>query len=84
MKVNNDILDQNKVFGIIAAITAFLLLIPAVGSQFYTDMNWTASDYIAAGLLIFTAFTAYVLIARRVKKNKILLAGIILVVFAYI
>jgi hypothetical protein len=49
----------------IAAVTGLLLLIPFIAMQFTPEVNWTASDFVFAGALIFGTGLAYELIARR-------------------
>ncbi|MBD2715941.1 hypothetical protein IC231_12925 [Hymenobacter sp. BT646] len=42
-----------------------LLLIPLVAMQFTQEVNWTFSDFVFAGVLLFGTGTTYVLIARK-------------------
>lgn len=49
----------------IALITGLLLLIPLVAMQFTPEVNWTFSDFVFAGVLLFGTGTTYVLIARK-------------------
>ncbi|HZX79397.1 MAG TPA: hypothetical protein VFE72_00390 [Lysobacter sp.] len=46
------------------ATAAALLLVPAVAMRFDTGVNWTASDFVAMGLLLTAACGAFELAAR--------------------
>lgn len=52
-----------SVFGV-AATTLLLLAIPFTAMQFTNQVNWTASDFIIMGLLIFITGFSYVLLTR--------------------
>ncbi|MBH8558469.1 hypothetical protein [Hymenobacter negativus] len=49
----------------LALVTAFLLLIPLVAMQFTKEVNWTLSDFVFAGGLVFGTGLAYQLIASQ-------------------
>jgi hypothetical protein len=49
----------------LALVTAFLLLIPLVAMQFTHEVNWTGSDFVFAGVVLFGAGLVFVLIARK-------------------
>lgn len=48
-----------------AAVTMLLLLIPFTAQLITDEMNWTLSDFVLAGFLIFGTGLAYVLITRK-------------------
>ncbi|WP_139924558.1 hypothetical protein [Hymenobacter sp. DG01] len=48
----------------LALVTAFLLLIPLVAMQFTAEVNWTFSDFVFAGVLLFGAGLTFILVAR--------------------
>jgi hypothetical protein len=53
---------------IIAAVTGVLLLIPLIAMQFTNEVNWTGSDFLVAGALLFT-IGAFHVIATRNARN---------------
>lgn len=46
------------------AIAVFLLLLPLVAMQFTDDVNWSAGDFVFAGVLLFGSLGAYELAVR--------------------
>lgn len=60
--------------GKIALIVGLLLLIPLAAMQFSTEVTWTGSDFVFAGILLFGAGMAYELISRR-SANFVYKAG---------
>jgi peptidoglycan/LPS O-acetylase OafA/YrhL len=60
----------NKRLIIIVTIVAFLLLIPLVAMQFTTEVNWTLSDFIVAGVLLLGTGLLCELVMRKVPKMK--------------
>ncbi len=70
----------------VAFATALLLLIPLVAMQFTQEVNWTPSDFVVMGGLLFGAGASYVLLVRmgsngtyRVAVGVAVLAGLLLV-----
>ena len=61
---------KNKNIIRIALVTAFLLLVPLVAMQFIAEVNWTWSDFIVAGSLLFCSGLAYELIARKAGNSS--------------
>ncbi|AYA36837.1 hypothetical protein D3Y59_07065 [Hymenobacter oligotrophus] len=64
-----------KNIAVVTTATALLLLIPFVAMRFNTGVNWTLSDFVIAGALIFT--TGLVGMAVLSQQNNLLyrLAG---------
>lgn len=50
---------------VIATVTAALLLVPLIAMQFTAEVNWTASDFVIAGCLLFGTGLAYVFISSK-------------------
>jgi hypothetical protein len=70
----------------VALATAFLLLIPLVAMQFTKEMNWSESDFVIAGVLLFGTGLTYVLVSRmgnnasyRLGAGVAVLAGLLLI-----
>ena len=73
-------LTQNKRLAGIVLTVAFLLLIPFVAMQFTSEVNWSLSDFIIAGVLLLGTGLLIELVLRVVRKplHRLLLCGIIL------
>jgi hypothetical protein len=56
---------RNKNILRIALATGFILLIPLVAMQFTSEVAWTLSDFVFAGVLLFGAGLTYELVARK-------------------
>lgn len=56
---------QNKNIIRIALATALLLLVPLVAMQFSDEVDWSLSDFVVAGALLFGSGLTYELIARK-------------------
>ncbi|PJJ58605.1 hypothetical protein [Hymenobacter chitinivorans] len=70
----------------VALATGLLLLIPLVAMQFTAEVNWTLSDFVFAGVLLFGAGLVFVLAARlatnplyRAAAGVAVAAGLLLV-----
>jgi len=48
-----------------AVVVVLILLIPLVAMQFTSEVNWTLSDFVFAGLLLFGTGLTYELVARK-------------------
>ena len=70
MAKNNDIIAQNRIFAFITAFIAAILLIPLIAMQFNTGVDWTIKDFLAAGVLLLSISTLFVLTARRIRRNS--------------
>jgi len=75
-----DLIKQNKIFGWIAAATGLILLIPLIAMQFTREVNWTLSDFIVMGLLLFGTGFLFVHVARVTPRKYRTFIGIAFVV----
>ena len=77
--------DNKRFAGILIGV-CFLLLIPYVAMKFTGEVNWTAIDFIAAGVLLFGTGLACELVLRFVKETwqRLAICAAILVVFALV
>lgn len=46
-------------------VAALLLLLPLIAMQFTDEVNWSASDFVFAGVLLFSSLGAYEVAARK-------------------
>ena len=76
-------ITQNKRLITIVLSIALLLLVPLIAMMFTSEVNWTLSDFIVAGLLLLTTGIACEFALRKVTKvpYRILICLIILAVF---
>lgn len=79
------ITPNQRLIGIVI-IVALLLLIPLLAMQFTSDVVWTLSDFVAAGVLLLSTGLTCEFIMRKVKdiKYRIVICGVTLVMFALI
>lgn len=73
---NKDIIKQNKIFTYLAAITAGILSIPLIAMQFTSEVDWSVSDFIIMGALIFGVGFLFVHVARVTPRKYRVLIGI--------
>ena len=77
---------QNKRLIIILLISLFLLLTPLIAMQFTDEVNWTTTDFIIAGGLLFGAGLTTEIVMRKIKNlnYKVGLLGAILIIIILI
>lgn len=70
----------------IVLIVGALLLIPFIGMQFSEDVDWSGFDFLIMGILLLGTGLLIDLALRKIPdtKNRIIVSGIILVVFLLI
>lgn len=68
---------------IIVITVGALLLIPFIAMQFTQEVVWTVSDFIIMGFLLLVTGLGIDLVLRKVTstKNRLIMSGIILVIF---
>jgi hypothetical protein len=73
-------LTQNQRLTGIMLTAAALLAFPLVAMQFTSEVDWTLSDFVIAGVLLFGTGTLLEVMLRKVKKweHRVILAGILL------
>lgn len=69
MKQNTMISPNKRLVGILLSV-AFLLLIPLIAMQFTSEVNWTLSDFVIMGILLFGTGLLCELVLRTVKKKS--------------
>ncbi len=86
---------QNKIFLYIAFGTTFILLIPFLamqlnwqfpdpGSSTNNRVNWTISDFVVMGTLLFVTGSTFVLAARKFPKHQLIIGLIIGFLFLWL
>ncbi|MBS4035856.1 MAG: hypothetical protein KGZ85_15435 [Ignavibacterium sp.] len=83
-EIKSDIFTQNRIFIWIAIATAFILLIPFTAMQFSSEVVWTLSDFIIAGVLLFGTGALFVLTARRIRKYRFAIGILFLTALLYV
>lgn len=56
--------------GLVALGTTAILLIPFIAMQFTGEVNWTASDFVIAGVLLAGVGLAYVLTTVKMRNPR--------------
>jgi hypothetical protein len=71
---------KNTRLTIILATASTLLMIPLVAMQFTNEVNWSASDFIIMGILLFGTGIICELILRKFTtlKKRIIVCGLVL------
>lgn len=65
-----------KKLGLVVLGTAAILLMPFIAMQFTGEVNWTASDFVMAGVLLAGIGVAYVLATVKMRNPRTrLIAG---------
>ncbi len=74
---------KNKRLAIILTVAAALLSVPLLAMQLTNEVNWTISDFILMGVLLFGTGLLCELAIRSVKtvQSRVLLCAVILIMF---
>ncbi len=64
-------------------ITIGVLLLPLISMQFSEEVQWTLSDFLIAGVLIFSvsSIISYILSISKTKKTKIVWITLLVILF---
>ena len=77
MKTNStDLINQNKVFALVALVTGLLLSVPAIAMQFTSEVGWDVTDFTIMGILLFGVGSFFVLIVRVTPRKYRAILGI--------
>ena len=79
-------MNKNKRLITILISVPLLLLIPLIGMQFSSEINWSFFDFLVMGMLLFGVGLMFEFVLRKVphRDNRIALIAIILIVFLLI
>lgn len=74
------IMQNRRLIGIVITVT-ILLTIPLIAMQFTNEVNWTLSDFIVAGVLLYGTGLLCEFVMRKVTKteHRIAICALILV-----
>lgn len=75
---------QNKGLKKIILIVVFLLLIPLIAMQFTTEVNWNITDFIIAGILLFSVVLLIDFAKKRFRDSRYKILIIIAIVVAFL
>lgn len=74
---------ENQRLFIILAVAAFILVLPLIAMQLTNEVDWTATDFLIMGILLFGTGLAIELVLRKVNSttNRLIVCAIILGAF---
>ena len=78
----------SKSIGTVVLVTALVLMVPMLAMQFTSEVNWDATDFIAAGTLLMVTGLVYVFLARMVRTPqqrmmaRIVMLGVLFLMWA--
>ena len=68
----------------VVLVTAAILLIPFVAMQFTGEVNWTASDFVIMGVLLFGTGLLLQFAANKIRSTKSRLLAIAAIAFVFL
>lgn len=68
----------------IALGTLLVLLIPLVAMQFTDEVNWSGSDFLIMGVLLFGTGLLFNWVIRRFPHHRVVAGGVVILAFLYI
>ena len=79
-------MKKNKRLITILLAVPFLLLIPLIGMQFSSEVNWSGTDFLIMAMLLLVMGLMAEFVLRKVpkKKNRIVFMAVLLLVFLLI
>ena len=63
------ITKNNRIYAMLG-LAVIILLIPLIAMQFSTEVNWDATDFLVAGVLLFGVVSLIELSIRNIKSGK--------------
>lgn len=74
---------RNRSILLILICVSAILLVPVIAMQFTYEVNWTAADFIVAGILLLSLGLVIEFIIRKVKKprNRLLILVTVVLLF---
>ena len=82
--MNTTTTTNNKRLVIILGAALSLLLVPLIGMQFSTDINWKVFDFIVMGILLLGAGISVEFVLRRVSNRQSRLVLLALIVLGFL
>jgi len=67
---------------IILSVIVFILCIPLIAMQFTNEVNWTLSDFVAAGVLLLSTGLAIELVIRNMKTGTCRTIALVIILIA--
>lgn len=69
----------------IALATGLLLLVPLLAMQVTEQVDWSAGDFVAMGILSFTGGSALALVARKAtrRRHRMIIGGLVVAAVVY-
>ncbi len=68
----------------IALGTALLLLIPLVAMRFTDEVNWTLSDFVVMGTLLFGTGLILTWAVRKFPRHRVAAGTVVVIAFLYV
>jgi hypothetical protein len=75
---------KTKSIAIVGVVTALILSVPLIAMQFTTEVNWSPSDFIIMGILVFSTGLLIDLSWRKLGKYKVVSILVVLFLFLWL
>ncbi|UVW28140.1 hypothetical protein [Massilia sp. H6] len=75
-----------KSISYVVALTGTILMIPLVAMQFTREVDWTGSDFVAAGIVLMVTGLAFMFASRKLKTatQRATACGVIALAFLWL